>query len=171
MFDEATIAALFTTASNRPKVFIAVCTNCSCTPSVLKSSICSTAFSSPNCATTSLPHASSRPWTTTFAPSATHRIAMAFPMPVVLPVTMMTLFFNLILYGFEYTFYNTSIMHLFKSLVPFCNGPHPTDDRFYIQRSTGKQRNHSFPNRPVMAEAALQRNIFCTNGSNEKPSG
>src|SRR5690349_10167194 len=95
--------------------------------------MCSVACFGPMEASTSSPQSFSRPWSRTFAPSAAHRMAMALPMPVVLPVTMMTLPVNRILYGFKNAFDYFSAVHFFKGFFPFGDGPDPSDDGSDVQ--------------------------------------
>src|SRR5262245_6677463 len=90
------------------------------------------------------------------------RRAIASPMPVVLPVTMITLSFNRIalLLRFKNCFYYFARMHGLERLVPLCDRPHAAGDRLHIERARGDHADHSLPNRPVVTEAALQRHVF-----------
>lgn len=62
--------------------------------------------------------------------------------------------------GLQNAFDDGTRMHLMKRIVPLIDRPNAADDRPHIQRSTAKQRQHTFPNRPVVTEAALQRHVL-----------
>src|ERR1700682_1570850 len=44
--------------------------------------------------------------------------------------------------------------------MPLRDRPDAADDRFYVQHSGGEKANHALPDRPVVAEAAAERDVF-----------
>src|SRR5690606_4867765 len=130
----------------------------------------STALFFPAFCRTSFPKSSSRPASITRAPSVIHRSAIALPIPVVLPVTIITLFCKRIfLNGLQHALNDLSFVHFFKSLVPFRYWPYPADDRAHIKLSACKKTDDAFPDRPVVAETAFDRDIFQYDGIKAKP--
>jgi hypothetical protein len=47
-----------------------------------------------------------------------------------------------------------------KAFVPFCERPFAADDWPHIEASTAEQLDDTFPDGPVMTEAALQAHIL-----------
>src|SRR6476620_8466768 len=95
-------------------------------------------------------------------PSASTRLAIASPMPVVLPVTKMTLSFSRILSNFrlENRLHNFSGVHGLKRFFPFRQWPDAAGNWPHVECSGCDQPDDAFPNWPVVAEAALQCNVL-----------
>src|SRR5687768_12962366 len=51
-------------------------------------------------------------------------------------------------------------MHRLECLVPLFQGPNAADDWPDIQTSAGEQPDDAFPDRPMMAEASLEPDVF-----------
>src|SRR3954463_5076654 len=83
-------------------------------------------------------------------------------MPVVLPVTKMTLSFSRMPSNFrlQNSFHNLSRVHRLKRFFPLRQRPHSTGDRPHVERTGCDQSNDAFPYRPVVAETALQRDVL-----------
>ena len=75
----------------------------------------------------------------------------------------MTSYFTL---RFQHRLDDAAGVHLLEGLVPFAERPDAADDRFDVQQARREQSDDALPDRPVVAEASLQRwMFFCTSGS------
>src|SRR5215212_5282153 len=83
-------------------------------------------------------------------------------MPVVLPVTKMTLSFSRMLSNFrlENRLHNLARVHRLKRFFPLRQRRHSAGNRPHVERSGCDQPNDAFPYRPVVAETSLQRDVL-----------
>src|ERR1017187_4106379 len=104
------------------------------------------------------------PWIMTFAPSRAKTLTMPSPIPVVEPVTRITLFFRRILAlggsWLENSFDDYAGMHLLKRFVPLVERGDAIEYRTEIDLATRQQGNDFLPDGPVVRKAALQCGRF-----------
>src|ERR1019366_3724833 len=94
------------------------------------------------------------PWIMTFAPSRAKTLTMPSPIPVVEPVTRITLFFRRILAlggsWLENSFDDYAGMHLLKRFVPLVERGDAIEYRTEIDLATRQQGNDFLPDGPVV---------------------
>src|SRR5262249_28743740 len=112
------------------------------------------------------------PCTITRAPSRANTRTIPSPMPLVEPVTRMTLSFSRMLCGriaqtrtraqsrLKHSLYDIPRVHLFEGFVPLSQRRDSIQNQIQIQLAARKQRNHLFPDRPVVRKTSLQRHSF-----------
>src|SRR5262245_52350542 len=56
--------------------------------------------------------------------------------------------------------HDLAMMHLFEGFVPRFQAPHSAKNGANVELPRAEQRQHTLPNRPVVAETAPQRDVF-----------